>query len=138
MISSFKKEYSFLSNFYKCHVSYNGVVYNCAETAFQAQKTLDKNERIIFSDIEPGKAKKKGRKIDLREDWEDAKLQIMKEIVKCKFEQNPVLLKRLLETGDEELVEWNNWNDTFWGVCRGRGENHLGIILMEVRKELRD
>jgi predicted NAD-dependent protein-ADP-ribosyltransferase YbiA (DUF1768 family) len=42
----------------------------------------------------------------------------------------------LKATGDEELVEGNWWNDTFWGVCNGVGENNLGKLLMKIRAEL--
>ena len=60
----------------------------------------------------------------------------MYEIVKDKFSRNPELRVKLLNTGDIELIEGNYWGDTFWGVCNGKGENHLGKILMRVRKEL--
>jgi predicted NAD-dependent protein-ADP-ribosyltransferase YbiA (DUF1768 family) len=43
----------------------------------------------------------------------------------------------LIDTGDQELIEGNWWGDVIWGVCNGKGENHLGKILMEVRKELK-
>ena len=42
----------------------------------------------------------------------------------------------LLATGKATLVEGNSWGDTFWGVCRGKGKNMLGKILMRVRKRL--
>jgi predicted NAD-dependent protein-ADP-ribosyltransferase YbiA (DUF1768 family) len=58
--------------------------------------------------------------------------------VKDKFSRNPELRVKLLNTGDLQLVEGNYWGDTFWGVCNGKGENHLGKILMRVRKELAD
>ena len=45
-----------------------------------------------------------------------------------KFLQHPHLIEMLLQTGDEELVEGNKWGDRFWGVCKGKGENHLGKI----------
>ena len=47
------------------------------------------------------------------------------------------LKEMLLLTGDQEIIEENYWGDTFWGVCRGKGQNHLGKILMKVRDELR-
>jgi len=56
--------------------------------------------------------------------------------VREKFKQED-LKQMLLDTGDQELVEGNTWNDTFWGVCRGEGQNNLGKILMKVRMELR-
>ena len=54
-----------------------------------------------------------------------------------KFSQSEELKKKLLDTGDQELIEGNYWNDTFWGVCEGKGQNHLGKILMQIREELR-
>ena len=62
----------------------------------------------------------------------------MEEIVRAKFTQNHALRQQLLDTGDRELREGNSWHDIFWGVDlrTGKGENHLGKILMKVRSEL--
>ena len=59
----------------------------------------------------------------------------MKQVVSAKFNQNPELAKQLEEVS-EPIVEENTWNDTYWGVCRGKGQNHLGLILQEVQKEI--
>lgn len=134
MISSFRDEYFFLSNFYPVEIKLDGIVYPNAETAFQAQKTLDVEERRKFSMLKnPVQAKRLGRKVKLRDDWEEVKLDIMTEIVSQKFLQHPHLIEMLLQTGDEELIEGNKWGDRFWGVCKGVGENHLGKILMKIR-----
>lgn len=83
-------------------------------------------------------AKRQGRQVALREDWEEVKVGLMEEVVRAKFFQNPDLGKRLLATGDTPLVEGNTWGDTCWGVDTrtGQGENHLGLILMKIRGEL--
>ena len=129
MISLFRDEYFFLSNFYPVEIKLDGIVYPNAETAFQAQKTLDVEERRKFSMLKnPVQAKRLGRKVKLRDDWEEVKLEIMTEIVSQKFLQHPHLIEMLLQTGDEELVEGNKWD-----VCKGKGENHLGKILMKIR-----
>ena len=134
MIDSFRDEYFFLSNFYPVEIKLDGIVYPNAESAFQAQKTLDVEERRKFSMLKnPVQAKRLGRKVKLRDDWEEVKLDIMTEIVSQKFLQHPHLIEMLLQTGDEELVEGNKWGDRFWGVCKGKGENHLGKILMKIR-----
>ncbi len=134
MISSFRDEYFFLSNFYPVEIKLDGIVYPNAETAFQAQKTMDVEERRKFSMLKnPVQAKRLGRKVKLRDDWEEVKLDIMTEIVSQKFLQHPHLIEMLLQTGDEELIEGNKWGDRFWGVCKGKGENHLGKILMKIR-----
>jgi predicted NAD-dependent protein-ADP-ribosyltransferase YbiA (DUF1768 family) len=59
----------------------------------------------------------------------------MEELLRQKF-SNPVMARKLLDTDENVLVEGNDWNDTFWGVCNGKGENHLGILLMKTRKAL--
>lgn len=137
MIDSFREEYYFLSNFYHVDVEYDGIVYKNTEAAFQAQKVLDDNEKLLFSDLYPREAKKLGRRVKLRKDWNDVKDNYMYEICKVKFTQHEDLAEKLLETGDEELVEGNTWNDTYWGVCNGKGKNQLGKTLMRIREELR-
>ncbi len=137
MIKEFKGRYAFLSNFYDVPVEYNGIRYLNSEAAFQAQKTTDEAERVKFTHLNPSEAKRKGRSIKLCDDWENIKLNIMYEICYAKFTQNPDLNRKLLQTGNQTLVEGNTWNDTFWGMCNGIGENNLGKILMKIRSELK-
>ena len=138
-IDSFRGKYYFLSNFFPAEVTYSGLTYQNNEAAFQAQKTYSKEERIEFTTLEPRDAKRRGRRVHLRRDWEQVKDRIMEEIVRAKFSQNEELKEQLLATGDAQLVEGNRWNDRYWGVDirSGVGENHLGKILMKVRSELR-
>lgn len=137
-ISSFRGEYFFLSNFYMAIVTYNGCTFTNSEAAFQAQKCTDPEAIKNFCYMSPSEAKKHGRRVILRKDWEDMKIDIMHKIVYAKFTQNPELKEKLLATGDSYLEEDNNWGDCFWGTVNGIGKNHLGKILMQVRKELRD
>ena len=136
MINEFKGKYFFLSNFYMADVTYNGVTYTNNEAAFQAQKVTDISKCAEFSGLDPSQAKRKGRHVKLREDWEDVKEDIMYEICKSKFASNPDLGKKLLDTGDEYLEEGNTWGDRIWGTVKGQGQNKLGKILMRVRDEL--
>lgn len=138
MISKFENKYRFLSNFYPVDVAYCGVVYPTVEHAYQAAKTLDPEGRAsILSAATPAEAKRMGRKVPMRRDWEKIKVDVMRELLYMKFTQ--VKMKRmLLATGDRHLEEGNDWGDTFWGVCRGRGQNKLGELLMEIRFELRE
>lgn len=139
VIDSFREEYSFLSNFYPAPVEYKGLVYQNSEAAFQAQKCLTNEEKKEFCCLPANMAKRLGRQVSLREDWEAVKLELMEEIVRAKFMQNPDLANKLLATGQKSLIEGNNWNDRFWGVDSktGQGENHLGRILIKVRDELK-
>lgn len=131
IIDNFRGKYYFLSNFFSAKVKYEGITYLNNEAAFQAAKLL--NGREIFKDLNPSEAKKLGRKVSLRPDWEEVKTQVMFDICYAKFKQHPELMKLLLETKNKELVEGNTWGDKIWGVCNGVGENRLGRILMLIR-----
>jgi len=138
IIGPFRGEYHFLSNFYTSHFDHDGRTWSTAEHAYQAAKTLvHASKDRIQNASTPGKAKKMGRRVDLRPGWEDMKMQVMSEICLAKFGQNPELAKKLLKTGNAELVEKNNWGDTYWGRCNGQNRNALGEILMDVRQMLR-
>lgn len=130
-------KYHFLSNFYMAPVEYEGILYPSSEHAYQAAKTLDHHTRTLLAKLgTAGKVKKAGQNVKMREDWDDVKIDVMEEIVTLKFEQHPKLAQKLLDTGDAELIEGNTWNDKFWGVVDGVGENNLGKVLMRVRREL--
>jgi ribA/ribD-fused uncharacterized protein len=135
-INKFEGEHAFLSNFFFAPVVIDGMTFPTSENAFQAMKAESRADRVQFRELTPGQAKRLGRKIKMRSDWETIKIDIMKLIVVEKFDQNPGLRLALMKTGDANLVEGNDWNDTFWGVCHGVGKNHLGKILMEVRENL--
>lgn len=136
LINCFTGTYDFLSNFYESIVEYDGIAYSNSESAFQAQKCRDKVDRSQFCNLSGGRAKRLGRTVKLRDDWDDIKDNIMYEIVKQKFNSNKNLRNLLIGTGNAELIEGNSWRDTYWGVCNGVGSNKLGKILMRVREEL--
>lgn len=139
MIKEFRGKYAFLSNFYECDIRYGSLRFKSVESAFQALKSKDYNVRKMFENLSPADSKKLGRKIELREDWSDIRIKVMLYLVRLKFKDKE-LRKKLLETGYEEIVEGNWWNDEYWGVNlkNNKGNNYLGRILMIVRKELRD
>ena len=136
-IDQFSGDHDFMSNFHPSPFEVDGVLYPTVEHAFQAAKTFDATEKQSVAEAAtPGSAKRKGRRVQLRPDWEQVKVGIMEDLVRLKFTAHPDLRAKLLATGDAELVEGNTWNDRFWGVCRGQGRNELGQILMRVRAEL--
>ena len=141
-IKNFSGDNEYLSNFYPHRIKYEGKWYASTEHAFQAAKTVDKDKRKPFQitkgkkTIKPGQAKRLGRKLKLRPDWESVKVSIMKICLKAKF-ADPFLKQKLLNTGTEELIEGNTWGDRFWGVSKGVGQNMLGKLLMELRDELK-
>lgn len=133
-ISAFRGEYFFLSNFYLAPIVYNGYSFLNNEAAFQAAKCPERASE--FCQLNPSAAKHLGRRVQLRSDWEYIKDNVMYEICKAKFYQNPDLATKLIETKDAELIEGNTWGDTVWGTCNGTGENRLGKILMRIRSEI--
>ena len=110
----FKDDLYFLSNMHPCKVEVCiGMIpytFTCAESAFQACKCPERvNE---FVNLDGYQAKKLGRKVQLRPDWEQIKIDCMKAIVKAKFDQNTFLGLRL-KSLKGDIVEHNTWNDTF-------------------------
>ena len=132
----FREEYSFLSNFYPSRIRIMGLIFPCIENAFQACKCINYEDVVKFTNITPSQAKALGRRIKLRQNWEDLKVEYMYRLLKIKFSDYD-LKHKLISTGDIELVEDNNWGDKFWGRCGGIGENNLGKLLMKVREELK-
>lgn len=142
-IDRFRDEYRFLSNFWTVPsgVHYAWLTASTVEHVFQACKTTDEHDRsVILAASTAGQAKRLGKKVTLRPDWEARKLGVMANLQASKY-QDPDLRDRLLGTGDAELIEGNHWCDTFWGVCHcdehnGEGQNWLGRILMVQRSVL--
>lgn len=136
-IYGFADEFAFLSNFYPCEVLFDGVCYSTVEHAYQAAKTLDPEQRAMIQQLQwPGQAKRAGRSVTMRPDWDSIKVDVMRELLIQKFAPNSVLAQMLLATEDYHIEETNTWGDTFWGVCHGVGENVLGELLMEIRADL--
>jgi len=135
-IDRFNGKYAFLSNMYPTLLYINGEIYPSAEHAFQAMKCTEKNDRIAISVCRsPQEAKQAGRLVNLRPDWEDVKVDIMHSILSAKF-SDPELADKLRSTNGCDLIEGNTWGDDFWGVCTNKGQNMLGKLLMQVRREI--
>lgn len=115
------------------------VTYPTVEHAFQAAKTTDPTERAkILAAKTAAEAKKIGKTVTLRKNWNQMREEVMEKALRAKFEQNPELKKKLIDTGDVDLIEGNDWGDTFWGQVDGKGENKLGKLLMKIRLEYTD
>lgn len=141
-ICEFQGTHGFLSNFHPSRILWreDGIVYPTVEHAFQAMKSENLNDRLHISGLAtPGEAKRAGRTLQLREDWEDVKRVYMLQLVLEKF-QNPDLAEQLTATGSRLLIEGNTWGDDYWGMVRRggtwEGHNYLGQILMAVRMVL--
>ena len=137
-ISSFTGQYEFLSNFHRQPepILWLGREWHTVEHAFQSSKSLDPADHARIAGLRyPSHAKRAGRSLPLRPDWNQIREDIMLQLLHLKF-SNPTLRDLLLQTGDAELIEGNNWGDTFWGVSGGTGSNKLGNLLMQVRREI--
>jgi N-glycosidase YbiA len=137
-ITRFEGEYHFLSNFYPAPISlfHGRLVAATAEHLYQALKAVKPEDmRFVLDAPTPGQAKRRGRAIEVRPDWDEMKIAVMCAAITQKF-ANPELAQWLKDTGDAELIEGNTWGDRFWGVCKGEGENNLGKILMAYRATL--
>lgn len=136
-IDSFHGPHRFLSNFWACEVRWGELTFPSSEHAYQWTKMDDEAGRAaVIAAPTAGDAKKAAREHAVRPDWEHIKIEVMLDLLRIKF-SNQWLRDWLDATGDAELIEGNTWNDTFWGVCRGVGENRLGKLLMQVRIENR-
>jgi len=137
VIDSFRGDFGFLSNFYESSIWVNGERYRTVEHAYQASKAgSDETRKMIREAKTPAIAKRLGYSCQLPHDWDDKKVSVMRDLVQKKFE-NPLLRSLLVATEDATLIEGNTWNDTFWGVCRGKGQNWLGKILMSERDRIK-
>lgn len=145
VIGRFSGPYECFSNFSEHAVNVFGFDFPTAEHAFVYAKNPDA-WLPAWLDRTPGQVKRLGRRIELRPNWEDIKLDCMTAIVGRKFAQHKDIAGILLDTGIATLIEGNYWHDVFWGMCNGHcksgphalyGDNELGCILMDVRNDLR-
>lgn len=139
MTKMFSGDLHYLSNFSYHIVQYDNFVFPTLENAYQAAKTTSRANRATFVSLTPGQAKRRGRQLGLREDWEQVKLPTMRKLLMIKFALNPELIDKLIFTGNLELVETNTWHDQIWGSCvcpehvSVPGQNLLGGSLMWLR-----
>lgn len=147
VVKEFRGDYFFLSNFFMASFLWRGVEYPAGEYAFSDAKKLAledayltdmtaHTEKVLAAkDCKAAKDVGRAAKIDVKH-WDDIKPQIMREIVHARFANNLSdfdMVGGLINTGAMMLVEGNNWGDTFWGRCNGKGFNTLGALLMEER-----
>lgn len=134
-IEEFSGDHRFLSNFWLSPIVMGDHVYPSTENAYQAAK-YPKAERQQFTTCSPAKAKELGQRITNPKNWPTEKLKVMKKVLEQKFRVNTFNAILLVSTGGALIVEGNTWDDIFWGVCDGAGENNLGRILMDIRETL--
>src|SRR5574343_185272 len=117
IIKEFQGEYRFLSNFFPSEIVIGGILFPTNEHFYQAMKTNDYKQMLVIAKAKtPGEAKKLGRIVKIRDNWEDIKEEIMWVGLWEKF-NNLILREKLIKTGNCLLIEGNYWHDNFWGRC---------------------
>ena len=139
MVVSFRGEYRWLSNFTAVKITYDGIEYPSVEHAYMSAKSDSMEWKSFCASFTTtaGQVKRKSHTIGLVENWEEIKVDVMRECIQKKFSQEP-FRTRLLNTGIQWIQEGNDWNDTFWGVDlkTNKGKNILGELIMEFREIL--
>lgn len=139
-ILEFRGPHRWLSNFTLVRIKLDEPwAYRSTEHAYMAQKSDIPDWKIVCRDtIECKDIRRLGQSVPLRRDWDTFRIQAMRRVLELKFEQEP-FRSLLLRTGTAHLQEGNQYGDTFWGVDldTGKGYNHLGKLIMEIRTKLR-
>lgn len=134
----YPKEYYIFDNFSSFQVKYDGYLWPTSEHAFQA-KQFKEFAPEVYKQIKEARSAHDAQKIAFENksksnsDWEKTKEFVMKEILICKVEQHPYVLKKLIESGNREIIE-DSWRDNEWGWGENKnGDNKLGKLWMEIR-----
>lgn len=137
----YEREFYVLSNFSAFRLNWGGLDFDTSEAAYHWEKFPSQPalQRLIHEAPSAHAAFKSAElnRVCRRADWDDVKLGIMKRILRAKADQHEYVRRKLLETGDRELIE-DSWRDDYWGWGpNGDGQNMLGRLWMEVRSDLR-
>lgn len=142
VIGFYPREFYCLDNFSSFKIKYDGYLYSSVEEAYQALGFRDSAPEIYHEIINCYSAHE-AQKISYanrnkrRKDWDEIKVNVMEELLRCKIEQNPYVKKKLLETKDYTIVE-DSPKDNFWGWGKDRnGNNQLGKLWMKLRDEIK-
>lgn len=137
-----EKPYGAFSNLFPRPVEFEGRTYATSEHAYQAGKAAKPAVRDwILSAPTPSLAAMAAHGLyvwDVVPNWADIKFDRMRAVLRAKFEQHADLKALLISTGEARLVEAgtvNNAVNRLWGEVEGKGQNMLGVMLMELRSE---
>lgn len=134
-------DYGFMSIFAPYPFSDGSKIWPTSEHYFQAQKFLvpeiQEKIRQIASPMDAA-LEGRNRQNPLRPDWEEIKDKVMLQALRMKFSQHPEIAKELLSTGEAIIIEHTR-NDAYWADSGdGSGKNKLGLLLIQVREELKN
>jgi ribA/ribD-fused uncharacterized protein len=128
-------QYGPLSNFYPVKIHVDGKDWPSVEHYYQAQKSTDEAiQEFIRQAKTPVEAKRIGLfGIRLRDDWDSIREDVMRKALEAKFTRNRRCRRVLISTGQAVLFE-DDSVPTFWS---GRGQNKLGLLLMDIRENIK-
>lgn len=106
------------------------------ENAFQAMKCARPEDREAFVTLTPAQARQHGQRVPMHADWDAGRRLIAMQYGLAQKFKYPGLAQRLVDIREDLITEINDWGDTFWGVCNGVGEDHLGRMLRKIRQDL--
>jgi len=136
----YENEFYVFSNYSSFAIEWKGKIYPTSEHVYHSEKFDDERMKEQIRTARSAHVSQKLAEANIdkyRKDWKDVRLGIMKEILREKVKQHPYVMKKLLESGNKELVE-DSWRDSFWGWGENKnGENQLGKLWMEVREEFK-
>lgn len=133
-VTAFRGGYFTLSNFYPHPITIDGHTYLTVEHYYQASKAVEPTDHDRIRDtLTPAEAKQLGREVRCVPGWSERRIAVMRRGLAAKYTLDSEPGAFLLGTGHAPLVEGNDWDDRFWGVCNGEGRNMLGILLTERR-----
>lgn len=141
----YEQDFYVLSNFSAFSLSWSGRRFHTSEHVYHfvkfAEPFVDCSaiQRLIYQATSAHEAFKiaEAYREQRRPGWDEIKVGVMREILRAKADQHEYVRRKLLATGERELVE-NSWRDSFWGWGANRdGQNMLGKLWMEIREELR-
>jgi ribA/ribD-fused uncharacterized protein len=135
----YEHEFYVFSNFSSFMLEWKGELWMTSEHAYHSEKFLEENMKQHIRDSRSAHDAMKfayANKDKYRKDWEEIKLDVMKAILRAKVEQHPYVKKKLLESEGRQLIE-DSWRDAYWGWGPNKdGQNQLGKLWMEVRREV--
>ena len=140
----YEQDFYVLSNFSSFKVWWCESWFDTSEHAYHYSKFMhDSRHARLLHDIRTALSAHDAFKIAesnkrlVRPDWFDVRISMMRDILRSKVACHEYVRRKLLATGDRELVE-NSWRDDFWGWGSNRdGKNMLGNLWMDIRAELR-
>ena len=141
-----EKPFGAFSNLFRRPIEFEKLLFSTSEHAYQFGKPRDPRVRDwLMKAPTPALLAKTAHQLnrpwEVASGWSKSKVGRMRRVLRAKFKQHADLRELLLSTGDARIVEAGTIDDAagrFWGEVNGKGKNTLGVLLMELRKELRN